>query len=1146
MNEESLFAVAVEKATWAERQAFLDQACAGDDALRRRLERLLAGHERASGILDHSLGDDLAPGPQQAPQLQSMAEGPGMVIGPYKLLEQIGEGGFGVVFMAEQTEPVRRKVALKILKAGMDTRHVVARFEAERQALAILDHPNIARVFDGGTTRDRGQGSGVGEDKTDALGLTPNPCPLTPAEGRPYFVMELVKGVPITDFCDQNHLTPRQRLELFVPVCQAIQHAHQKGIIHRDVKPSNVLVTVHDTTPVPKIIDFGVAKALGQELTDKTLFTGFAQMVGTPLYMSPEQAGQSGLDIDTRSDIYSLGVLLYELLTGTTPFDKERFKQAAYDEICRIIREEDPPKPSTRLSESKDTLPSISAQRQTEPARLTKLVRGELDWIVMKALEKDRNRRYETALALAADVERFLRDEPVYACPPSAGYRLRKLARRNKGVLAIIASVLLALAATAASIGWAVRDRTARQTESEQAESIRRAKVEHMARDSLEAARTLTAENKLAAAREKLVQARTQLGNDAAALGNLAAEVATAAAELDRLQQFLDLIDRAHQAETTPLIGATLTADKSPGNTGTTIAKAEGRRPAAAVPFLLTALQRYDVLERDDWHNTLGEGFLGESQIEQVTRLAYEELLWLADDVLSQQQEHRSGAKLTPEAAARQALGYLGKAENAHRPTQALYRLRARCRKALKGEAAAQADTQQAAKIPPTLAVDYFLRGRTAFFGNRLPEAVEAFEAALRVEPTHYWSMMWLGACLSDPSRGPDALAGAARVFSGCLLKRPDHAHVYWCRAILYVQLRRYEDAVDDSSKVIELDPKHAGAWHNRGVAYGYLNQLDKALANLSTAVELDPDHAVAWHDRGIAYAYLNEFDNAVADLSKAVKLDPNYVAAWYDRGAAYNRLNRPQDALADYTKAIDLDPGFVSAWHNRGVTYSLLRQPENALSDLSRAIQLNPKHLEAWYNRGNVHGGLRQFEKALADYTQAIDLNPKHVQAWNNRGRMYQELGQLEKAVADYSRAIELDQKLALAWKNRGAAYNRLGEPAKAVADCLKAVELAPTQARYWKELGMAQYRAGDWKAAVDALDKSLQTQQGGDGVTWLFLAMAHKKLGAHEDARKAYEHAVSWQEGNKAALAKDEGLMDELRRLGREAAEVLELKKK
>jgi eukaryotic-like serine/threonine-protein kinase len=423
----AIFCEALERKTPQEQALFLDQACQGNPQLRGRVEALLRAHEEVSGFLQEpsraaSLSSpwegDLVRG--SATIAEPILEKPGTLIGPYKLLEQIGEGGFGVVFMAEQSEPVRRKVALKVLKPGMDTRQVVARFEAERQALAIMDHPNIAKVHDGGAT----------------------------PSGRPFFVMELVKGVPITEFCDQNHLTPRQRLELFIPVCNAVQHAHQKAIIHRDLKPSNVLVTMHDATPVIKVIDFGVAKALGHELTEKTLFTGFAQMVGTPLYMSPEQAGQSGLDIDTRSDIYSLGVLLYELLTGTTPFDRDRFKKAAYDEIRRIIREEDPPKPSTRLSESKDSLPSISAQRQTEPAKLTKLVRGELDWIVMKALEKDRNRRYETANGFAMDVQRYLADEAVLACPPSAGYRLRKFVRRNKAFLVASGVVVAALLAS--------------------------------------------------------------------------------------------------------------------------------------------------------------------------------------------------------------------------------------------------------------------------------------------------------------------------------------------------------------------------------------------------------------------------------------------------------------------------------------------------------------------------------------------------------------------------------------------------------------------------------------------------------------------------------------------------------------------------
>jgi serine/threonine protein kinase/WD40 repeat protein len=424
----TVFLAALERAPeqWP---AFLDDACAGSAGLRARVDQLLKAHQALGAIHD---------GGAESPAVtmdQPAGENTGARIGPYKLLEQIGEGGFGVVFMAEQTQPVRRKVALKVLKPGMDTRQVVARFEAERQALAIMDHPNIAKIYDGGVT----------------------------PSGRPYFVMELVKGVPITTFCDQNQLTPRERLELFVSACVAVQHAHQKGIIHRDLKPSNVLVTPPfspssvggNTGGMVKIIDFGVAKALGQELTDKTLFTGFAQMIGTPLYMSPEQAGQS-LDIDTRSDIYSLGVLLYELLTGSTPFPKKRFKEAAYDEIRRIIREEEPPKPSTRLSESKDSLASISASRHTEPAKLPKLVRGELDWIVMKALEKDRNRRYETANGFAMDIQRYLASEPVQACPPSARYRLRQFARKNRKLLmtGTAFTVLLLLATTVSSWQW--------------------------------------------------------------------------------------------------------------------------------------------------------------------------------------------------------------------------------------------------------------------------------------------------------------------------------------------------------------------------------------------------------------------------------------------------------------------------------------------------------------------------------------------------------------------------------------------------------------------------------------------------------------------------------------------------------------------
>ena len=388
---------------------------------------------------------------QSSAAITGVAEAVGATIGRYKLLERIGEGGFGVVYMAEQQHPVRRKVALKVIKPGFDTRQVIARFEAERQALALMDHENIARVLDGGATDS----------------------------GRPYFVMELVHGVPITDFCDKNQLPPPERLDLFVQVCRAVQHAHTKGIIHRDIKPTNVLVTLHEGIPVPKVIDFGVAKATGQQLTEKTLFTNFAQIVGTPLYMSPEQAEMTSIDVDTRSDVYSLGVLLYELLTGTTPLDKERLKTAAFDEVRRIIREEEPPRPSTRLSTLGDQANTISARRKSDPAQLGRLVRGELDWIVMKALEKDRRQRYETASGLARDIERYLNDEPVQACPPSAPYRLKKFVRRNKGPVLAATLVLLTLVGGIVGTTYGlVRAEQARRAEAVRAEGERRAKQE--------------------------------------------------------------------------------------------------------------------------------------------------------------------------------------------------------------------------------------------------------------------------------------------------------------------------------------------------------------------------------------------------------------------------------------------------------------------------------------------------------------------------------------------------------------------------------------------------------------------------------------------------------------------------------------------
>src|SRR5687768_11560838 len=392
-REEALFIDALAQPP-EQRGTFLAQQCGADAALLARMAALIAAHDGTSSLLE----------PVVVTRDVNPDEKPGDWIGRYKLLQKIGEGGCGVVWMAEQEEPVRRRVALKVIKLGMDTKAVVARFEAERQALAMMDHPNIAKVHDAGSTDT----------------------------GRPYFVMELVRGIPITKYCDENHLTPKERLELFIKVCQAIQHAHQKGVIHRDIKPSNILVTVNDGAPTPKVIDFGIAKATQGKLTDATVFTAFEQFIGTPVYMSPEQAEMSSLDIDTRSDIYSLGVLLYELLTGRPPFDPKAFAQAGVDQIRQQIRDTEPAKPSRRLETlDDDERTTIARLRNTAPAQLSLLLRGDLDWIIMRCLEKDRTRRYDTANGLAMDIQRYLRNEPVIARPPSTAYLLKKLIRRH-------------------------------------------------------------------------------------------------------------------------------------------------------------------------------------------------------------------------------------------------------------------------------------------------------------------------------------------------------------------------------------------------------------------------------------------------------------------------------------------------------------------------------------------------------------------------------------------------------------------------------------------------------------------------------------------------------------------------------------------
>jgi serine/threonine protein kinase/WD40 repeat protein len=513
MNERELFEAVLDYPS-AERSRYLDGACGGDPDLRSRVEALLKRHDEAGSFLEKPIlaGD-------QTSLYPPLNEGTGTLIGPFKLLQKIGEGGFGVVYMAEQQKPVRRIVALKIIKPGMDSAQVIARFESERQALALMDHPNIAKVLDAGATES----------------------------GHPYFVMELVKGIPITDFCDKNHLIAADRLKLFIDVCHAIQHAHHKGVIHRDIKPSNVLVTLHDGVPVVKVIDFGVAKATLQKLTERTLFTAFGQMVGTPAYMSPEQAEMSGLDIDTRSDVYSLGVLLYELLTGTTPLEVKQLQEAGYLEMQRLIRDEPAPRPSTRLSSMGNSATVLAGNRGLDVRRLVQLLAGDLDWIVMKSLDKDRNRRYGTPGNFAEDIQRYLQREAILARPPSTAYKLKMFTRRNRATVITGGTISLMLLLGIAGTTFGLFRAEQRRAEVEQA---RAEELKQRERVTEEQARTQEALGKAQTSEAKALVAERAALHQAA---NSGCDVAQQLCERNSVSQGLieygSALKFAHEAQ---------------------------------------------------------------------------------------------------------------------------------------------------------------------------------------------------------------------------------------------------------------------------------------------------------------------------------------------------------------------------------------------------------------------------------------------------------------------------------------------------------------------------------------------------------------------------------------------------------------------
>jgi eukaryotic-like serine/threonine-protein kinase len=1080
------------------RREYVREASGGDEARIAHVLALLAAADRTDSLLDRPLA-----GTPVATIDQPTTEGPGQVIGPYKLIEQIGEGGMGSVWKAQQTEPVKRLVAVKLIKAGMDSRQVIARFEAERQALALMDHPNIARVLDGGTT----------------------------GGGRPYFVMDLVKGVPITRYCDEHHLTPRQRLELFIPVCQAVQHAHQKGIIHRDFKPSNVLVALYDGKPVPKIIDFGVAKAAGQQLTDKTLVTGFGAIVGTLEYMSPEQAETNQLDIDTRSDIYSLGVVLYELLTGSPPFSHKVLTQAGMLEMLRVIREQEPSKPSTKLSTA-ERLPTLAANRGTEPAKLTKLVRGELDWIVMKALEKDRNRRYETANGFAKDVERYLADEPVLACPPSAGYRLRKFARRNKGGLAVAALVLFFLVLLGSGVGWVLRDRSAREAEAVRQQGERQAKLAGQVEAVFAEVDRLEKEQKWP---EALEAARR---SEAAVAGG-EADPATAERVHQRLKDlgFIDRLEQIRMERATLVEGKFNNAgtdqgyarafrdygvdvDELPVETSIDRLKA---RPALAVT-LTAAL--------DDW-------IFARRKVSAADVARWKRLVAVADGIDPEPLRNRVRAAWgQPVASARDDLRRLADSIDVRVQHPATLSILARGLQSVQDTGPAVRILRDAQYVHPG---DFWLNfelgsvldqqkdyeGAIRFYTaavaghpdsaaahnhlglalsgrKKFDEAIASYRKAIELDPNCAAAHNNLGVGLSGRKKFDEAIASYRKAIELDL----EFANAYSNLSNALREQEKLEEAIAACRKAIELDPKFAHAYNGLGNVLRDQKKLDEAIAAYRKAIELDPKFAMAYSNLSVLLRKKGHVDEAIVACQRAIELDPKFATAHNRLGNALVAKKKLDEAIACYRKAIELDPKDPGAYYNLGLAKLQQKKPDEAIAAWRKATELDPKNVDAHKNLGNALRSQGKLEEAIASLNRAIELDRKSAHAHNGLGNVLRDQKKLDEAITAYRKAIELDPKFAMAYSNLSVLLRKKGHVDEAIVACQRAIELDPKFATAHYELGIALKAKGDLDGAIVSFEEVIRRRPG---FTEAHFGLASALAGAKQWDRSASVYAAA-----------------------------------
>ena len=934
----------------ADREAFLEAECRDDTALRQAVEALFMAHAAqipSPQLFSTEMGEERALEGFVAPE----QERPGIQIGRYTLRELIGEGGMGAVWIAEQNKPVRRRVALKLVKAGMDSKQVISRFEVERQSLALMDHPNIAKVYDGGVTRT----------------------------GRPFFVMEYVRGIPITHYCDNARLCVRERLQLFVQVCQAVQHAHQKGIIHRDLKPSNILVCLYDGNAVPKVIDFGLAKAIHQPLTENTLYTAHGVMVGTPLYMSPEQAEFNNLDVDTRTDIYSLGVVLYELLTGTTPLERQRFKDAAWQEILRIIKEEEPQKPSTKISGS-GSLPSVAAQRNLEPAQLSRVMRGDLDWIVMKTLEKERSRRYETASGLARDIQRYLNDEPVEACPPSLAYRLRKLAHRNKktlvsvGILSVV--ILSAFAMVAGSIGWAVRDRQNRQ-----------AVVERQVQAALNDVATAFKQNHISDAVAAVKQAELLLVSSETRPEFVEA-VHGWKADLKMVQRLGDIqLDRSDDED--DAAGHAITADAYRAafedygidvlQSGTENSAKQIRESRIRLP-LLVAL--------DDWVHWQAVRFGGTVNSDRDKLL---QVLQLADDDL----------------------------------------WRAEFRRAVQSNDTAE--LTRLAKSPKVQGQPSIVISLLATQLRLIPEhktAIEVLRRALAERSSDFSLRQSLGLVLLYVDTWE-----AERLLRLCAVERPTNASIRTALGFALYNNDFVDDALSELQEAIRLRPDYAEPHVHVADAFWYQEKLSDAETEFRKAMQLNPRLYGPCEKLNRLLLSLGEVAKAEKVFREAVEKSPGAAPAYLGLGESLLRQKRFQEAEEAFRQANRLDPAKRSTYN--GLAKALegqqkLPEAEATLRSWVQESKVDPEpylrlaeFLRAqsrWSEAADAHKEAARLDptysaegsQELAQVSALLKESPDDALLLVQRGLMLAESKSGDQGLADILRAVELPEPAA------------------------------------------------------------------------------------------------------------------------------------